>query len=384
MGIDSLQGGTLKSITVLGGIEGGPGAASGSIASGGNITTAKIGTAANQPADVLKGGEGRMSGTISANGRIGSATLFGSVIGGAGQQSGGIFAIERSDARLDEVPGSIGTLKISGSLTGGTGAQSGRIAIDGGIGLLTVAAVTGGTGIESGSVRTGLGVFGSGDITSMNITTSLAAASTNAGADSASIVAGGRILALSIASNVTEGAIRAADSIGKLSIGGNVESAIVTARGAVAQTTTTDLAIASVTVKGNVTNSQFLAGYSISGADVNPDAQIGTIAVVGNWTASSIAAGVAKGGGDGFGDPLNVKASGSDSETIVSRIASIAIAGTATAAGASAIHAFTAQHIVKMKVGSTVLAFDATPGNQALAVGTAPSNLVAREIPLVG
>ena len=383
VGIDALQSGTLASISVLGGIEGGTGAASGSVASGGNITTAKIGTAANQPADVLKGGEGRVSGTISANGKIGSATLFGSVIGGIGQQSGGIFATERSDARLDEVPGSIGTLKISGSLTGGSGPQSGRIAIDGGIALLTVAAVTGGTGIESGSVRTGLGIFGNGDITAMSITTSIAAASSNGGADSASIVAGGRMVALSIGSNLTEGAIRAADSIGKLTIGGNVESGIITARGAVVQTTTTDLAISSITIKGNVANSQILAGYSVSDAGVNPDAQIGSVTVIGNWTASSIAAGVAKGGADGFGDPLNVKASGPDSATIVSRIASISIAGTATASGASTIHAFTAQHIVKMKVGSAVLAFDATPGNQSLEVGGAASNLVAREIPVV-
>ena len=143
-----------------------------------------------------------------------------------------------------------------------------------------------------------------------------------------------------------------------------------------------DIAMARISVKGNVTSSQFLAGYSAAGADVNPDAQIGTVTVGGNWTASDLVAGVAKGGNVGFGDPLNIKASGPDNAAIISRIASISIVGTATAAGENVTHAFTAQQIVKMKVGAIGLPFDATPANQSIEVGGPSANLLAREIAL--
>ena len=74
--------------------------------------------------------------------------------------------------------------------------------------------------------------------------------------------------------------------------------------------------------------------------------------------------------------------SDADNAAIISRIASISIVGTATAAGENVTHAFTAEQIVKMKVGAIVLPFDAIPANQSIEVGGPSANLLAREIAL--
>ncbi len=379
VGLDSLQTGTLSAITVVGGVEGGTGFASGSIAGGGDIKSIKLGTSTLPFVDILKGGDGNLSGTISANGKLAVATVFGSIAGGIGQQSGGIFIAERVDASLGELPGNIGTLKVTGSLAGGSGPQSGRIEADGQITSISLGSIAGGIGIGSGGIRTGLGIFGAGHISTMKVVTSIAAAAVNPGADSATIIAGGNIAALTVGTNLNGAAIRAGDSIGTLTVSGSVNSSTITARGAAVQSLSADIAIKAIAVKGSVTGSQILAGYSTSGSDVNPDAQIGTVTVGANWTTSDLVAGVAKGGNVGFGDVLNTKAAGVDNAAIISRIASISIAGVATATGSNVSHAFTAQLIGKMKVGAIILPFDATP-NQSLEVGGASSNLVAREI----
>ena len=66
---------------------------------------------------------------------------------------------------------------------------------------------------------------------------------------------------------------------------------------------TTDVALGSVTVKGNATYGDILAGYSTDtdngtmplGTGVSADAQIGTVTIGGNLTATNIIAGVGAG-----------------------------------------------------------------------------------------
>ena len=150
---------------------------------------------------------------------------------------------------------------------------------------------------------------------------------------------------------------------------GDLENATISALGQAVQGKTTDLALAKLNVHGLVSESSILAGYDLSGAAANPDAQIGTVTVKGNWVASNLVAGATGGGDPGFGNPLDAKAPGTDNLGIVSKIASVVIGGSISGSGVPGENfGFVAQLVAKVKAGTTLYPLNAKADGQSVAV----------------
>lgn len=337
---------------VIGALLGGDGDYSGTIVSGGAIKSFTSGSTILVGVDAVKGGEGDFSGAISAYGKITTVKLLGNLDGGAGDYSGGIFSYDRVDGD-NLLPGDIGTVTITGQMTGDTGVGSGTIQADGNIGTLTVTnSIVGGTGVDSGSVIAGLGLANPGDITSVKIMGDLKQAATTPGAGSATIAAGGKLLSLAVKGSVSGASIYAGDLLQTLTVG------------------------------GSVSDSSFMAGYNIDGVGYNPDAQIGTVKVTGSWTASNLVAGVIEGADAGFGNALDVKATGEDNAAIVSKIASVIIGGAVSGASGENF-GFVAQIVAKVKVGTQTFVLDKLANSQTYEVGGTGSGVAIREVPLL-
>jgi hypothetical protein len=106
-------------------------------------------------------------------------------------------------------------------------------------------------------------------------------------------------------------------------------------------------------INGDVKNARILAGYNKDGEPVNPDAHIGKVIVRGDWIQSSLVAGVEDSTADGFGQNDTV-IDGDTTPSVVSRIASVVIRGTATgSAGAGDHFGIVAQQIDRLSIGGT-------------------------------
>jgi hypothetical protein len=329
--------------------------------------------------DALKGGAGEFSGAVSSRGPMGTVKILGHVQGGNGRLSGSIFSTERVDFD-DEIPGDIGVISISGHLAGGAGERSGFIQADGALKQLTVAALTGGTGPGSGAVKTGTGLFGSGDVGLIHVRGNFSLAAATPGAGSASLLIGGDLKTLLVAGDTTGVTIRASETLGALTFLGDLAGSAISALGQAVQGKTTDLALAKLDVRGTVSTSSILAGYNLAGQAANPDAQIGTVLVKGAWIASSLVAGAAVGTDPGFGNEFDIKAPGFDNDDIVSKIAGVTIGGpVSTSSNPSDHFGIVAQFIARAKLGPTTYALDAQPNAQFLPI---TPGVAIREIPL--
>jgi hypothetical protein len=377
-GLDAQQPGTMGAVTILGRIEGGMGFSSGNVSSGGDLKRFKAGNGTVG----IAGGGGDFSGSLVVTGRVGSIDVLGSVSGGVGLGSGSILVEERT-ASSGEVPGSIARVKISGTLRGGEGERSGAIRADGDLGKLIVGGIQGGSGEASATVQTGLGLFAPGDMSFIRVNGVISVAGETPGSGSASLYAGGHLESIFVSGAITGGSVRVGDHAGTAHFGGNVSDFTFTARGQALQGTGKDLAIGKVAILGQVSGTSFLAGYDLSGAPVNPDAQIGVVTVRGDWTASNLVAGVAEGGDAGFGNPLDVKAPGADAAGIVSKIARLVIGGSVVASGAAgASFGIVAQYIGEVQIGGDKLALDKQANGQVFAVIEGDGGLTVREVAL--
>jgi hypothetical protein len=181
---------------------------------------------------------------------------------------------------------------------------------------------------------------------------------------------------------VNNGAIRAENDIGSLTIKGSVigkatnPTVMISARGQLAPSGTTDLAIGKLTIYGRVEGARILAGYRSDTFAIpqNADAQIGPVVIGGDWIASALAAGVVD-GGNGFGNSGDAKISGGgakDVATVFSKITSIVIGGEALGTVGGTDHfGFVADNIgsFKVKAGTTTFPMIAGVGNDAFFVG---------------
>jgi hypothetical protein len=408
-GLDTSTPGNLTSLLVKQGIQGGEGISSGAVVAG-TIGTARIGTA-GQGADIV-GGAGDFSGSVISQGGVASLTLFGSLQGGEGDQSGSvqshgvlklanisgsvlgaggilsgsIVANDRLNQDDDIVgKGNVGTVFIGGDITGGGGERSGRIEAAGNIASITATALEGGAGSLSGSIAAGLVPNTTGGVRGnlASLTLNGAMTSTNDGADP-TIIAAGTIGSISIAGVVTDGIIRAGQEITSLVFNDDITGTTISAVGQASPVLPTgDLAIARILVRGNVASSQVLAGYDIDGTPVNADASIGKVRVMGTWSASDIVAGVIDGGSNGFGTPEDTKiVTGTDRSGFVSQIRTVNITGAITGTEAAGDHfGFVAQRILKLKNGSTSLAFNLAAGDQFFEITpTTTNDVTAREV----
>jgi hypothetical protein len=334
--------------------------------------------------------ESRIGAVGVADGKIGSVAIGGSLLGGGGDFSGQIV----SDS-------SMGPVKIGGSIEGGSAQFSGVISAGGAIASVTVGgSLLGRSADSSGQILSG-GAIGpvriSGNIEGgdLNVPGGL----TNTGRifahRIASLFVGGSIIAgtkNALGTLESSGSVRVINDIGPIVIKGSLignatNPVIITAGGRETPTATTDVAIKSLSVAGRVEFANVLAGYSalLTITGENPDAQIGPVKVGGDWIASSLVAGAqddATPEHDSFFGDADDQAIAAGNPTIISKIASILIKGTALGTLGTGNHfGFVAEQIGSFKVGTTKFTLTAGPSNDTtgLAVGIT-GDLRVREV----
>ena len=306
----------------------------------------------------IVGGGGPNSGVITiadslAAGKFGSISVGGDITGGSGTTSGSIELTSTVGATL-------GTLRIGGSLIGGTANGTGEVHVNG---ALTTAVISGGvTGNQS--INSSTGVLGSGDILATGISSLNIHGNVTAGLNSGS---GG------IANS---GAIRSSLNIGSLVIGGDIvgtaaDPVYISATQGTVHKSTLDVALGTVSIAGNATYLDLLAGYgpgSVAvplGGQENGSAQIGTVTIMGNMAASNIVAGVQPDANGDFGTTGNTLISNKVNHNAIARIADVIIDGTATGNDATPSDTFgiVASDLGVVTVqGGANLALGLTPG----------------------
>jgi len=347
---------TIGSVAIGKNIVGGSGASSGLITTAaGAMGTLTVGGADKTDGSII-GGSGASSGLVNIAGALNKVSLTHNLTGGSGSQSGQIL-----------IDGSISSVKIGGSVTGGAADFTGNILANG---LLKSASIAGNlTGGSSGAtILINTGYVQANGIGTMTIKGSLVAGTAGAGGLD------------------TSGAIRSTISIGNLAIGsivGNATNpAIISAVGqaSLISNATTDVAIKTLTIKGNTTYGDILAGYNtdtqnstqLLGTGVNADAQIGTVTIGGNYEATNIIAGVGP-GATGFGTASSAALSGpgvSDLPTIISKISKVIIEGTVVPTpNNSDTYGIAAQYIASATVSKAKLTLLAGPDNDTFANG---------------
>jgi hypothetical protein len=357
--------GQIGSVFIGGDLTGGAGGNSGLVIITGAMGDVRIG-------GNLTGGTGNFSGQVSSNGAMGDVRIGGSLTGGVGINSGLVIS-----------GGAMGDVRIGGSLIGGAGNVSGRVQSSSAMGDVRIGgSVTGGAGDNSGRVGSG-GAMGDvrigGDLIGGSITGSASLAGSGeirSNGRIASVTIGGSLIAGTDASSGTltrSGAIVAGHDLGPVKIGGSIlgnstNPALIIARGReVKPVTGFDVAIASLSVRGDVRFARVLAGFDANQNPANADASIGAVIVRRDWAASSIVAGAQDAGAAGFGigDTLQTV----NDTALIARIASITIKGDATGSLIAGDHfGFVAQQIDKLKIGSRIFALSAGPSNDDFAI----------------
>ena len=358
----------------------------GSVIGGGGEGSAFFSTETLGPVKIggdLRGGSATDSGEFGGR-TVASIHLGGSVIGGSSDLAGSIFA---------DV--STGPISIGKNLAGGSGLGSGHVDGEGSLGAVTIGgSVLGGSGDDTGTL------FGRAGIGPVNIRGDLIGGSmhgngvtlTGSGFISsdhriASVTVGGSIIAGHRGPGdtlVNSGAIRAGDDRGpvlvKGSILGNTSNPVsITARGQAAPTGTSDVAMANLTVGGQVTFASILAGYDTAPTPINNgNAQIGAVKVGGDWIASNLVAGVQDNGADGFGNGNEIIIGGGAS---IAKIASIVIGGSVAGTGPSGDnYGFESHEIGSFQAAGSIAPLTAGPSGDVVALSPATGDVTIREI----
>lgn len=349
------------------------------------------------------GGVGHVSGSVVSEAAMGDVSVKGSLIGGSDIGAGQIFS-----------DGAAGNVKIGGDIIGGSAALAGRFHAIGSVGIVKIGGSLFGGSTYDVLIETG-SFMSDGDIGDVAIKGSIIGGYAGSGGAfnefTGALVAGGRINSVTIKGSIVSGiqgspsdtlnfsgAIVAGDDIGAIVIKGSLlgnptQSVLISARGSTTPAPGTDVAIASLMVKGNVEYSDILGGYArvevalpfphFEFLPVNADAQIGPIDVGGDWVASNLSTGIDRGSDGLFGE------GGSDDDTVIpggvagtiSSIASIIIAGKVMGSSDLAdSFAFQAQHLVALSIGGNAMPLTAAPHNDALPLSsTTDGNVIARE-----
>lgn len=366
------SGGTLKSAVVNGSLIGGFGSQSGVILGRGGITSASVGGS-------LKGGDGFLSGSIySDRGHIIKAIIGASLIGGDGEGSGAVAT----------GIGNINQVLVNGDLTGGFGDASGAVRAGGALLKATIkGGLNGNDGEDSGSVEALRGNIGT--VTIGKIADSDNAMSGGDGLTSGSVVAfAGGIKALTLGGDILGGSIRAHANIASLIVNGSVSGTDEAAVEITAGGITSSIAINKISISGDVSYTEILAGYDADPTVVDPrgtpisgDASIGTVTIGGSIKAVSIVAGVLAGDDGDFGsddDTQITKVFSTDSEidipTVPSRIARI-IVGSIESTGSFTTYGIAANFVDSIKIG-VAPAFNPVDGTEL----DPPSNIFVREV----
>jgi hypothetical protein len=285
-------------------------------------------------------------GTLASalTGKVGSIAVKTSIVGASVQITGD------TDSKL-------GGLTVGGSLVGGATNRSGAVTVTGDIGLAI-----------GGNLRGG------------------------AGDNSARVLAGGRLLSLTVGGPLIGGqgaaneaaCVRAGKDISPILIKGSIDGSVrpvtISAVGSPAPLTT-DVAIRSLAVRGDVVGATVLAGYNQNSQPVNADAQVGPVSVLGDWATSVLAAGVTAGGDGVFGTGDDaVIAEPGQLAAVSARIASVWIGGQATGTSAGGDgYGFVAQAVGAFYLGGVAVPLHVGIANDSLAFGST-LDVVLREV----
>lgn len=350
----------IGSAIITGGIFGGGGISSGQLFSGGSL-----GHIATGP---ITGGAGSGSGSIVTGAALGSVVIRGDVTGGGGQNSGQIS----SGAAL-------GSLSLHGMLKGGGAAGSGTIAShtlhspDGDL-AGNIAAITITGGIQGGSVANTGEIIADGNIRHLSITGDVTG---TAGVGGTGAILANHIGGLAISGALKNGSIRAYEDIASLAIGSLSGQAsqpvVISAAGQASPGKQGDFAFGKISIGGDVSFANLLAGYDPSGSPVNGSASIGTVMVKGNWEGSNLVAGVEVGAGQMFGTSDNSLIPSSTQGTPV--IAGVTIEGHIESTPSTSDHyGFVARKIDAFSVAGHSLKLSKKPGPPVILdpTGTSP------------
>ena len=361
-------------------VVGNSGFGSGHVQSGGNLAGVNIGGSLLGGSNIGFVGTPIASGGILSFGNMGPVSIGHDLIGGTGF-GGQIHSV-----------GTLGNVHIGGSLIGGgstVSGVSGEIFSIGNMGSVTI-----GRDFTGGSITGSDSLDRSGYITSTT----------------------GRISGVSIGGSIISGidnssgaltrnaSIRAANDIGSLYVGGSLigndvtgngaSPVVISARGQLTPSATSDLAIGPITVVGRVEFTNILAGYGISLNALNRDAGIGLVKVGGYWAASNLVAGVMNLGADNlaggsgvnadntnFGDGFDTPIPGGTG--IIAKIAGIKINGqvfgTPSNVSATDHFGFVAEHIVSLQIGGIFKPLTPLQLNDNLPVGQT-SDITVHEV----
>jgi len=361
----------ITSVTIGGSLIGGGGFASGRVSSDdGAIGAVKIGQ------DIL-GGSDDQSGAIFSNGILTSVSIGGSLVGGSGNSSGqvlsnaGIGPVKighnlQGGAGIGSAVIKTGTSKIAsvsigGSLLGGSGAGSGVISS-----LLELGAVNIGGSFKGASIT---GTAGSLDSSGLieSVDGSIA-----------SVAIGGSIVSgtdTSTGGTLTNNAsIRSGAAINSITVGGGLIGNPDGGTGDAASPVVVgaETAIGKISIRGRVEDAVILAGYDTGLSALNAEAQIGAVKVGGDWIASDLVAGAINSdtpAGAPFPNFGNASDASIGGGTPISKIASITIGGevfgTLPSVSSTDNYGFVAQAIGPVKIGGVAIAI----GNNPQAVG---------------
>lgn len=320
------------------------------------------------------GGDGPISAyihsqTAGGSNGIGKIVIGGDFIGGSGGSSGQI-----------QSEGSVDSVTIRGSIIG-NGSFTGIVAITGDLGKLDVGDDIIGSNSPSSGVVTTTGDIGpvriGGNIIGGNVIDALSVSNTGAiiGNNIASVKLGGSIISgsdIGAGTLTNSGTIISRAALGAVKIGGNIvgnstNPVNIVARSQGAVTEGSDIAIASIAVKGDVEFAQILTGFNDLLAPANADASIGKVKVGGDWRASSLVAGAQDPGGNGFGSGDTLQPGGSP--TVIARIAGITIKGSVTGSLVTGDNfGFVAEQIDSVKISGRALSLADDPSNDNILI----------------
>ena len=330
-----------------------------------------------------------------SSGRI-SAADFVLVPSGAGSQLAfvdfnGATALAGTALQIKAKPGGPGDGVVNVGYIDARGIDLSSVSVTGDLGRIDVGdAVRGGASLgmlQAGSFgKLGLTTQLPGGSLQSNVTGTLGILELADGMTDARLAATKNIGAVTIGGDLVRSFLHADRRIGAVTIDGDLMgsaqvNASITALGIKSPADSAlALAIAQVTVRGEVKDAQILAGYDRQGVGANADARIGFVKVIGDWVASDLVAG-ARAGADGFfGNGDDVRIPGGNS-TIAS-IDRIVVKGNVLGTPAGGDHfGFVAEELVSVKIGSTVLPLAGGARNDLSGLALAATNDVrAREV----
>ena len=349
--------GKIGALTVGSSLLGGATLRAGAIYATGNIGPVKIG-------GNIEGGDGEATGQIrSTTGKIVSLTLGGSLLGGGGTDSGQITSFR-----------DMGAVKIGGDIRATDADATGSI-FSAGIASVTLGgSLIGGANFDTGKI------IAFGNMGAVKIGGSIigASASGSNAFDSSGYIQGDRIASLYVGGSIitgvdnssgdltNNGSVRTEFDIGSVTIKGSLightsasgdTPVIISARGQEQHGVTSNVAIGKISIGGRVDHALILAGYEENLIALNGDAQIGAVTVAGDWIASSLVAGATNptSGNRFFGNGGDALISGG-SAAIQAKIASITIGGQVLGTiGGTDQFGFVAEQIGLLKVAGTLI-----------------------------